>query len=152
MAGDAGSTLVEFAMIAPLMLAVLTGAASFSMALYSLQQLQNATYSATTLLGDNAGITSDPCNLAMTTVTTALPNWTASKLTYTVNINGTIVSSTTSGNGGSTGFTCKSDASDMSVTTPEPVTLTVTYTYSWLPILNFSPSSNLTASSSALMQ
>jgi hypothetical protein len=32
----------------------------------------------------------------------------------------------------------------------EPVTVTVSYAYSWLPILNFSPSSGLSSSETAL--
>lgn len=145
-----GAALVEFAIVLPLMMTVLTGAASFSMALYTFQQLGYATSNAAQLLGAEQGITSDPCAAAASSVTAALPSWTASKLSYTVTI-------TDSGgtahpyNSPATGsFSCTAGAAEMSAN--EPVTVQISYQYTWFPILAFSPSSNLTSSESALME
>jgi Flp pilus assembly protein TadG len=149
--GEEGSSLVEFAMVVPLMLTVLTGGASFSMALYNMQQLSNATAATTQQLGaqGKAVTGGDPCAAAVTSVTAMLPHWTASKLTYTLTITtsgGTYTSGPTTGSS----FSCTSLDADMDANAP--LTLTVTYSYTWFPILGFSPSSNLTASESALIE
>jgi Flp pilus assembly protein TadG len=148
--GDEGSSLVEFAMVLPLMMLVLTGAASFCMALYNIQQLGNATASTSQLLGAEAGLISDPCASAVSSMIASLPNWTASKLTYTVTI--TDSSGTAHSYGPTLGstFTCTAGSTEMD--SNEPVTLTVSYAYTWFPIFDFSPSSNLAASESALME
>lgn len=148
--GEEGGSLVEFAIVLPLMMTVLTGAASFTMALYSFQQLGNATSTAAQQLGAEQGLITDPCATTVTTVTSALPNWTASKLTYTVTITDSSGTAHTFGPTAGSSFSCTSGASDMAAN--EPVTVQVSYTYSWFPILGFSPSSSLTATEAALME
>ncbi len=152
--GDEGGALVELAIALPLIMTLLTGAASFSLALYSYEQLGNAVSSATQLLGEEQGITTDPCNTAMTAVTAALPNWTASNFTYTVTITNSSGTATSYPSGSTYGsgskFSCTAGAANMAAN--EPVTLTVSYAYSWFPILDFSPSSPIAASESALME
>lgn len=150
LAGADGSALVEFAMVVPLMMTVLTGGASFCMGLYNLQQLGNATATATQQLGAQAGNVpgGDPCAAAVTSVTSMLPGWNASKFTYTLTITDTSNTSTTTGPKAGSSFTCAGAAMD----DDEPLTLTVSYAYTWFPILSFSPSSGLTASESALIE
>jgi Flp pilus assembly protein TadG len=148
---ERGTVLVEFAVTLPLLMTVLTGTASFSVALYWMQQLENTTSAAALSLGDDAGLTTDPCSFAVTAVTGALPNMSPSKFTYTLtvsypNSSGTLVSTSYGPTTGSS-FSCSGGASLM--TANYPVTLTVSYAYSWLPILKFVPSSGLTATGAA---
>jgi Flp pilus assembly protein TadG len=149
-AGEEGASLVEFAMVLPLMMIVLTGGASFSMALYNLQQLGNATASTSQLLAAEAGLITDPCASTVSSVTASLPNWTASNLTYTVTI--TDSSGTAHSYGPTKGSTFSCTAGSTEMDTNEPVSVTVNYSYSWFPILSFSPSSNLVSTESALME
>jgi Flp pilus assembly protein TadG len=148
--GEEGAALIEMAITLPLLMTVLTGTASFSLALYYLQQLGNATSTATQLLGAEQGLITDPCATVVTSITGSLPNWTASKLTYTVTITNSSGTATTFGPTAGSTFSCTAGAADMAPN--EPVTVTVTYTYSWLPVLKFSPSSNLTSSETALAE
>lgn len=146
--GEEGAALLEFAITLPLLMTVLTGTASFSLALYLLQQIGNATSTAAQLLGAEQGLITDPCATVVTSVTSSLPNLTPGKITYTVSITDSSGTQHTSGPTTGSGFTCKSNAANMAPN--EPVTVTVSYAYSWLPILNFSPSSGLSSSETAL--
>ena len=146
--GEEGTSLVELAISVPIMMMLLTGAASFSLAFYSLQQLGSATANAAQVLAAEQGLITDPCANVVTSVTTSLPNWTASKLTYTVSItdSGGTAHTTPATTGSS--FSCNTYAAYMAQN--EPVTVTVSYSYSWLPIFKFTPSSALTASETAM--
>ena len=146
--GEEGGALLEFAITLPLLMTVLTGAASFSLAFYSLQQLGNAVSSASQLVAAEQGLITDPCATAVTSVTGSLPGWTASKLTYSMSI--TDSSGTAHPYGPTTGssFTCPAGAAEEAPN--EPVTLTVSYAYTWMPILAFSPSSPLTSTEASL--
>lgn len=143
--GEEGAALVEFAVTLPLFLMVLTGTASFSLGLYFLQQIGNATSTAAQLLGAEAGLLTDPCATVKSSITASLPNLTASKLSYTVSITDASGTAHTS-----SAANCTALASDMAPN--EPVTVTVVYTYSWMPVFRFSPSSNLTSSETALAE
>jgi len=148
--GEEGAALLEFAVTLPLLMTVLTGTASFSLALYFLQQIGNATSTAAQLLGAEQGLITDPCQTVVKSVTASLPNLTASKITYTVVITNSGGTANTYGPTAGSSFTCTAGASEMAPN--EPVSVTVSYAYSWLPILNFSPSSSLTSSETALTQ
>jgi Flp pilus assembly protein TadG len=145
-----GTSLVEFAITLPLMMTVLTGSASFCMALYSFQQLGNATSATAQQLAAEQGLITDPCATAVTTVIAALPNWTASKLTYTVTITNSSGTATKFGPTTGSSFTCTSGAADMAAN--EPVVVTVSYAYTWFPILAFSPSGSISSTEAALME
>lgn len=148
--GEEGAALLEFAVTLPLLMTVLTGTASFSLALYFLQQIGNATSTAAQLLGAEQGLITDPCATVVTSVTKSLPSLTASKLTYTVSItdSSNTVHTTPATTGSS--FSCTPYAAYMAPN--EPVTVKVSYAYSWLPVLNFSPSSGLSSSETALAE
>lgn len=143
--GEEGTSLVEFAATLPLFLMVLTGTASFSLGLYFLQQIGNATSTAAQLLGAEAGLISDPCASVVSSVQTSLPNLSTSKLSYSVSITDSGGTAHTS-----TATSCSTMAAYMSPN--EPVTVTVTYQYSWMPVFRFSPSSNLSSSETALAE
>jgi len=132
---EEGSALVEFAVTLPLFLAVLMGTASFSLGLYFLSQITNATTSAAASLGGEAGLfpNNDPCAAAKSFVTTALPNLAPSKLSLKLVITDTTLA-TDSYTGTGSSFTC-STAPSMEAN--YPLVLTVTYTYQWMPMLNW---------------
>jgi Flp pilus assembly protein TadG len=140
---EEGGSLVEFAITAPLLFVVLAMAATFTLAFFDLQQLGNATAAAVQAIAAEQGVTGDPCNLAMTTIQSELPGFTAANLSYTLVVTGTTGTSTSfaSGSyGGSTGFSCGSgDTTSTNFAAGEPVKLTVSYTYSWfgIPTLPF---------------
>jgi|HubBroStandDraft_1064217.scaffolds.fasta_scaffold15486_2 hypothetical protein len=170
--GEEGGELVEFAFIVPGFIMILTGTASFGLAFYSLQQLSNATATAAqavvasqdstcaktgpgcTATEVSAGDTVDLCALAQSTVQSALPGWNTANFEYSM-----VITSSTGGTnpsysdsyGGS--FSCTgSTGAQTYVTAYEPIQLTVTFKYHWLPILLFSPSSPLTASEAAIAE
>jgi Flp pilus assembly protein TadG len=153
---EEGTQLVEMAFVAPIMMLMLTGLASFGMALYSYQQLGYAVATAAEEVGAAQGVTvSDPCAQIESIVTSLLPNWSVSKFTYTVAITSPSGTTTTPATTGS-GFSCASDESDM--TMGYPMRVTVSYQYNWFSVFtwrpdnSFTPSGNLTVSESVLVQ
>jgi Flp pilus assembly protein TadG len=160
---EEGTQLVELALVAPVFLIMLTGIASFAMALYSYQQLGYATSTAAQWVAAEYGMTTndgsfDPCAAIATEVTAALPNWATSKFTYTMSItSGSGGATTTTTFGPTTGsFTCSSGYSDL--TANEPIVVKVSYAYTWFSILtwnpdnSFKPSGSLSVTEAALVQ
>jgi Flp pilus assembly protein TadG len=155
---EEGTSLVELAISLPIMLMLLTGAASFSLAFYFLQQLGNATTSGVQLVAADQGLVTDPCETAAGAVEGALPNWTTTKLTFTMTWTDSSNGSHTEGpvaEASSTAFTCPTagdGATDTStaIGPNAPVILTVSYSYTWLPIYKFSANSALTSTQAAL--
>jgi Flp pilus assembly protein TadG len=145
-----GAALVECAVTLPLLMAVIMGASSFSMAFYEMQELGNAVSAGAQVLMATAGTVADPCAQVVTQVTSALPNFNTANLTFTVVITNAAGGSTTYGpTAGS--LSCKAAGADEPAATAEaqnePQTVTVSYTYPWMPLLNFAtPSSQLTSS------
>ncbi len=156
--GEEGTALVELAISLPIMLTLLTGAASFSLAFYSLQQLGNATTTGVQLVAANQGLVSDPCETAAAAVEAALPHWTTTNLTFTLAWTDSSGGSHSEGpvaEASSTTFSCATAGDGSSDTATAmgpntPVVLTVSYAYSWLPVLKFTPSSALTSTEAAL--
>lgn len=156
--GEEGTALVEFAMTAPILAAILTGMGSIALGLYSMQQLANATTNAVQTVAWYQGINtgtpndSDPCKLAASQVTTALSGWSSSNFSYSMTItyvnssNVTTTATYTAAKGAT--FSCAAGSTELSQN--YPVALQVTYAYSWLPMLNFSPTTiNLTSTQGA---
>jgi hypothetical protein len=121
----------------PIFVILLTGMLSTVMGLYTFQQLDLATFTAAEALGSGQGTVGDPCATVATSVTNSLPGYNASNFTYTVTIAqnppftstpGTAFSctglSTTAGNGNY----------DLTNAELEPVTVQVSYVYTWFPI------------------
>jgi Flp pilus assembly protein TadG len=157
---EEGTSLVELAISLPIMLSLLTGAASFSLAFYSLQQLGNATTSGVQLVAADQGLVTDPCATAATAVESALPNWTTTKLTFAMtwtDSGGTQHREPTSAGtyDAAASFSCPTagDASgdaSTAIGANTPVVLTVNYSYSWLPVYKFTPSSALSSTQASL--
>lgn len=153
---DEGNALIELAFVAPIMMIMLTGLASFSMALYSYQQLGYATSATAQQVGAQQGLITDPCSQIQSDITNALPGWKSSNFSYSVIItdsNGTNHSySASAGNS----FSCTAGASQMAQN--EPMSLTVSYQYSWFSVFTwkpnnaFTPSGNLTVSEAVLVE
>ncbi len=164
--GEEGGALVEFALVAPMMLMLMTGMFSVVMALMNYQQLGSATNNASQVLMTARGNLSDPCATAAATVTGALPTWTATKFTYTVTITdytGTLHTygpvTPTSGSP----FSCTAGATVLDEgpngAQGEPASVSVTYQYTWLPLMPgwvsvpaLKLSGNLAASSTVLIE
>jgi len=138
-----GSTLVETSISSFFMISVLLGLFSISMALVAYQQLGYATMSATQILAAGRGVLSDPCKTAATQISSSLPAWNPALFTYTVTITSTVNSvDTTTPYGpftGTSAATCTAAATTLTNATGgtngNPVSLNVTYTYNWFPIL-----------------
>ncbi len=149
--GEEGAALLEIAIALPLMLVVVTGAISFSLAFYNLQELQNAVSTAAQgLAGARSGSIADPCAQVVSQVEAALPGWTSSNLTFTVIINNYSTSSATYGpTAGS--LSCAAAGPPPVGTAPEisgdSQTITVSYAYSWFTIFTWKPYKNSTPSS-----
>lgn len=160
--GEEGQSLVEMAVALPLMLLFLTGAVSFTLAFYNLQELQNAVIVAGQGLGATAGLVANPCAQVVSQVQAALPGWTASSLIYTVVITNAAGTPQPAYNwtGGTAPSGCTAAGSGGSASTAEGAgqaqTLTVSFPYSWFTIFtwqpfgNSSPSGNLAYSYSVM--
>lgn len=135
---ESGNVLVEFAFTMPVLFTVLIGACSYSLWYYGMQQLSNAASAAIQSVADQRGLTTDPCAAAVTSVTSTLPNWSAGKFTYTLAI--TDGTNTTHTYGPTTGSTFSCTAGETNQTANYPVTLTVKYNYTWVPIMGMNPS------------
>ena len=141
---EEGAALVEFAVTLPLFMMVLTGTASFSLGLYFLQQIGNATSTTAQQLGAEAGLITDPCATAASTISAALPNLSPSKISYTITV------TDSSGSYSSSAANCTTLGGHLVAN--YPVTVTVSYQYSWMPVFRFSPSSSLVSSQTALAE
>jgi Flp pilus assembly protein TadG len=141
-----GGALVEFALVAPLMLMLVTGMFGFGFALFSYFQLSNAVdIGARTLAVSRAtnsdGTTPDPCATAATAITNAAPSLAASNMTLSFTLNGTSYPSAK---------TCI--AGEANVLSGKTAQVTATYPYTvmlfgWKPV-----AMTLSASTTELMQ
>ncbi len=157
--GEDGSALIEMAALLPFMLLVLTGAGSFTLAFYNLQQIGNAVSAAAQGLGATAGVVDDPCAQVVSQVEASMPGTPASDLSFTVVITNAAGTATTYGpTAGS--LSCKAAGSGGAASTAEaagePQTVTVAYSFKWFTVFtwkafgNSSPSSALTSSETTL--
>jgi Flp pilus assembly protein TadG len=86
--GEEGAALVEFALIAPLMLMLTSGIFIFGIAMNNYLVLTQAVSVGARTMAANGGITLDPCAIASNAVIAAAPNLTAANLRFTYNLNG----------------------------------------------------------------
>ncbi|MGD0680559.1 MAG: TadE/TadG family type IV pilus assembly protein [Terracidiphilus sp.] len=153
-----GQSLVEFAILVPMLLMVLTFMFSISMAMVNYEQLSAAVSNAALQDLTNALVVSggDPCASIQTAVSNALPSFTASKLTYTVTVLNSSGTAVTYGPTAGSSFSCSAavavlqadEAANQQTTSG---TLTVTYTYTWIPVYMQKMTGNLTASQAVLV-
>jgi len=126
-----GSQLVEFAVVVPVFLLLITGMFSVVMALITNEQLGNAAAVAAQPMQTGRGLLTDPCQTVVTAATAALPNFTASKLTYTVTITDASGTVNTYGPTTGSGFSCTAAAAVLAAN--EPATVLISYPYKWIP-------------------
>jgi Flp pilus assembly protein TadG len=86
---EGGSSMVEFALILPMLLLLVTGMAFFGAAMNNYMQLTNAVSVGARTLVANAGVTTNPCSLGATAIENAAPALTASKMKFSFTFNGT---------------------------------------------------------------
>lgn len=88
-----GQSVVEFTLVIPILLLVMTGLLSFGLALHNYLVLTNAVNTGAQLLAISRGQTTDPCATAYAAIQGAAPSL-ASGLTLTFVIDGSTYSST----------------------------------------------------------
>ena len=94
---ERGSSLVEFAIVLPLLMLVTTGVFAFGFALNNYLELTNAVNTGAQLLSISRGVTTSPCTAAINAVYNAAPNLSEGNLafTFTFSNNGTNTTYTT---------------------------------------------------------
>lgn len=141
-----GGSLVEFAIIAPLMLCLLTGIFGLGFALCFYLQLNNAVdvgarTVAVVRATNSDGTTPDPCAAAYTAITNAAPTLNKSQIQLSLNINGTPYNNVTS---------CANGAANIISGKTAQVTATYPYTlmiFGWKPV-----AMNMSAQTTELLQ
>lgn len=128
---DDGGAIVEFALVMPMFLVLITGMFAFGITMNNYLELTNAAGAGARAMAASAQLSSspDPCQVAYNTATGLAPNLTAANMTFKYTINGT---------GGITGSTCAADGVSTIMVAGQPATLEIDYPCS-LPIfgLNF---------------
>lgn len=145
--GEQGAALVEMALISPLLFTLLLGMYSMTMALYNYEQLTYSAFNAAQQVGAGRGLLSDPCATVASEVPAGLPTWTASKFTYTLTITDSTGTAHQYGPTGSS-FSCTAGAALMAQN--EPITVGVSYTYTWIPAYLVNLSGNLSTTETVL--
>lgn len=135
-----GQAMVEFAMVVPVLLTVLTGIVSFGIVVQNSIALTNAVNSGAQLLAASRGQTTDPCATATTQIEAAAPNLTASSLSFTIVIDGTTYTSSS----------CSSGASDMVQGASAQITATYPCLYNIFKVSL--PACTLSAQTSEIIQ
>jgi Flp pilus assembly protein TadG len=124
--GEHGGSLVEFAMVLPLLMLVTTGIFAFGIALNNYLELTNAVTLGAQQLAISRGNTLDPCATVSNAVEQAAPNLTTSKLTFT-----TVIATSSSSSASFSGASCSSGSTTTGaagdLTAGEPIQVTATY-------------------------
>jgi Flp pilus assembly protein TadG len=139
---ETGSSLVELALCLPILLALVTGIASFGIAFNNYIMLTNAVDTGARQLSILAGLTTDPCKDVSKTIAAAAPLLNSANIKYSFNLNGAPYANKT---------TCTDGAAQVVANTPMQVT--VTYPCSLLIYgKNVIPGCTLTAQATELEQ
>jgi hypothetical protein len=137
----------------PIFVIILTGMLSTVMGLYTYQQLDLATFTAAEALGSGRGTVGDPCATVVTSVVNSLPGYNAGNFTYTVWVTQNVAGvASTQKYGPSLGatFSCTGISTtagngNYALTNAqlEPVTVQLSYVYTWFPIWKTQTTGNL---------
>ena len=146
--GEQGQSLVEFALITPMLLLLATGIMVFGLVMNTYLQLTNAVSVGARTVAINAGVTLDPCATAANAITAAAPGLNPANLTFSYTFNGTAYSSNTCASSDFNSGAAKSLVSGSTAT----VTATYPFTLSVFGGVFSKPNSLLQASSSELVQ
>jgi Flp pilus assembly protein TadG len=133
--GEQGSTLIEFALVLPVLMVIMVGIMAFGLAFYNQITLTNAANNAAQVLMAGSGVITDPCasvNNALAAAAPSLNNpavYGANKLSYKIQAYTSTTASTTVGpytvTFPSGGQSCPSLAA--SLTANQQVVVTATY-------------------------
>lgn len=126
---SSGQALLEFAVVAPLLLLLCLGMVVFGIALNEQLVISNATELAAQQVAISRGQTTssdNPCEIAETTFTNAAPDLNASNLTFTLTLSGQSAIASTTGAGN---FATATNCSSAALVEGQTVTLTVSYPY-----------------------
>jgi Flp pilus assembly protein TadG len=147
---------VEFALIAPLLLAIVTGIFTFGIACNNYLTLTEACSNAAVYVSLRGGVTTDPCADAYTSVSGASPILNQSNIKYTLTIHGTAY-----GPYAGSSMTCSSAAyntagsaaNNLYTGNGDTLTLNITYPcnlkiYGW----NYAPNCLLSSTVSEIIQ
>lgn len=86
---ESGQSLVEAALIFPVLLLIVTGVLAFGLAFNNYILLVNGTATGARALAISRGVTTDPCNTASAAIAASAPLLNSSNLSYTFILNGT---------------------------------------------------------------
>ena len=144
--GDDGNAMVEFALVLPILMMVVTGIFTFGIALNNYIQLTNAVGIAARQISMDAGNTTDPCATVATAVYGAAPYLNQSHLALTLTVNGSVNSGTSCPSTATTGAAAN-------LVSGNSVTLNVQYPCSIAIMgINYAPGCTLQAQTSELVQ
>lgn len=93
--GEEGNAIVEMALTAPVLLAILTGIITFSIAYSNQLTLTQAVGVAGQALSQSRLTTTDPCATTFTALTNAAPTLKSTSINFTITMNGTSYTQTT---------------------------------------------------------
>jgi Flp pilus assembly protein TadG len=146
--GEQGQSLVEFALIAPMLLLLATGIMVFGLAMNNYLQLTNAVSVGARTVAINAGVTLDPCATAANAITAAAPGLNPANFTFSYTFSGTAYSSNSCSSSDFKSGAAKALASGSTAT----VTATYPFNLSVFGGVFSKPNSLLQATSSELVQ
>lgn len=159
--GERGSSLVEMALVVPILLSVVMGIIAFGIAFNNYIELTNAAGSGVQVLAVQRGNAQDICTVTSQAVTSAAPNLKPASLNFTINIYAPPTGSTTpctgtaalSGSGAGV-FSCGTAGSNSAISTGGCAQVTVTYPLSLVVYgHNFAPTGSvLTAETTEAIQ
>ncbi len=149
-AGTEGGTLVEFALVVPLMVGLVLAIFTFGMGFQNYLVLTNAIGAGARALALSRGSTTitDPCATAISTVYAAAPNLSQSNFTFSI-----VLTTPASGSGGTSSSTTYTDTCKITdLSEGQTAQLTATYPivvnlYGWAP-----QKLNLSATTAELVQ
>jgi Flp pilus assembly protein TadG len=147
--GEQGQSLVEFALIAPMLLLIATGIMVFGLAMNNYLQLTNAVSVGARTVAINAGVTLDPCATAANAITAAAPGLNPANFTFSYTFSGNPYSSKTCP---SSSFNTPGAAKDLASGSTATVTATYPFNLSVFGGVFSKPNSLLQATSSELVQ
>lgn len=114
--GEEGQSMVEFALVAPMMLALVMGIFMFGIFMNSYLSLTDAVETGAQQLALLRGNADDPCATTVTNVENSAPGLTAGSLKFSIKLGGTGYTTTCNGVGMTTGETAQ-------LTVTYPITL-----------------------------
>jgi Flp pilus assembly protein TadG len=142
-----GQSLIESALIFPILLLIVTGVTAFGLAFNNYIALTNAVGVGARQLAISRGQTLDPCSTASTAIAAAAPLLNSSSLTYSYSFNGNSQSGT------SCSSTSTSTGAAGELVQGKGATVTVTYPCTLVVYkLNIVPGCTLTAQITELVQ